>query len=128
MLLLEKNLERKRGMLRCFTLVPYVAGEVHELKQFWQFQIDPSAAQPASYKFGVYAGRNPSGLDYLEKIIQLPYRLPPVDKHTAMDRYIKAQMGMLKEDDVLDKHPSEQPVDLRATNDEENADRRDRLD
>ena len=45
-----------------------------------------------------------------------------------MDRYIKAQMSMLKEDDFVDKHPSEQPVDLRATNDEENADRRDRLD
>jgi len=50
------------------------------------------------YKGILEAGRHPSGLDYLEKIIQLPYQLPPVDKQEAMGKYITAQMGKLKED------------------------------
>jgi hypothetical protein len=36
------------------------------------------------------------GLDHLEKIIQLPYRLPPVKKQTCVGLYLNTQMGMLQ--------------------------------
>jgi hypothetical protein len=44
------------------------------------------------------ADSNLSGLDYLEKVIQLPYRLPPVDKEGAMGRYIKTLLGTIQDD------------------------------
>jgi hypothetical protein len=56
------------------------------------------------YKGILEAGRHPSGLDYLEKIIQLPYRLPPIEKQKKLGGYLKAQMGKLSEE-------SDQPAD-----------------
>ena len=64
------------------------------------------------------AGRNPSGLDYLEKIIQLPYRLPPVDKQTAIHRYIKSKMGLLKKDELPVDPPEAKQEDEEKKDDE----------
>jgi len=36
--------------------------------------------------------RNPSGLDYIEKIVQLPYRVPPISAE-YMESYLQAQMN-----------------------------------
>ena len=62
------------------------------------------------YKGILEAGRHPSSIDYLEKIIQLPYRLPPIDKKEAMGRYIEEQLGTLREDAVRLESQSNVPV------------------
>jgi hypothetical protein len=74
-------------------------------------------ALEAKYKGILKAGGHPCGLDYVEKIIQLPYWLPPIEKETAMDQYIKAQMGKLLaedggklEEDVEQLPPSDEPA------------------
>ena len=64
------------------------------------------------YKGILEADRNPSGLDYLEKIIQLPYRLPPVDKQAAMHKFIGAQLG--KSEDTLAAHAEELKGEVKA--------------
>jgi hypothetical protein len=51
-----------------------------------------------NYKGILTAGGHPNGLDYLEKIIQLPYRLPPIEKAKAMSDYLASQMGTLERD------------------------------
>jgi hypothetical protein len=80
------------------------------------------------YKGILEAGRTPSGLDYLENMIQLPYRLPPVNKHEAMHQYVGAQLGKLKEDDVPASDPGGQAVDLAVTHNGDNADPASELD
>ena len=60
------------------------------------------------YKGILEAGRNPSGLDYLEKIIQLPYRLPPVNNKEFIYQFVGAQLDKLKEDEVLGANPGGQ--------------------
>jgi hypothetical protein len=62
------------------------------------------------YKGILEAGRHPSSIDYLEKIIQLPYRLPPIDKKEAMGRYIEEQLGTLREDAVRLESQSNVPA------------------
>ncbi len=55
---------------------------------------------------------NPSGLDYIEKIIQIPYRVPPVENE-AVASYLQAQMDIAleKPDKLLP------PPDLKPDND-----------
>lgn len=38
--------------------------------------------------------RGPSGLDYLEKIIQIPYRVPPINSQKKMHMYLEKQMAV----------------------------------
>jgi hypothetical protein len=59
--------------------------------------------------------QTPSGLDYLEMIIQLPYWVPslrPLDKRRAIGRYIQGtqenQLDTLTEDNVVDQHATAQ--------------------
>ena len=43
---------------------------------------------------------SPTGMDFMEKIIQVPYRLPPIINRTAMSTYVTTQIAIRGEDTV----------------------------
>ncbi len=47
------------------------------------------------YKNILHPKRHPSGLDYIEKIIQLPYRVPPISDE-YMEKFLQQQMNAKK--------------------------------
>mmetsp|Transcript_27114 Transcript_27114/g.45937 ORF Transcript_27114/g.45937 Transcript_27114/m.45937 type:complete len:1130 (-) Transcript_27114:1998-5387(-) len=49
------------------------------------------------YKDVLHPKRHPSGLDYIEKIIQLPYRVPPIGNE-HMELYLQDQMNAKKKE------------------------------
>ncbi|MBN4057085.1 hypothetical protein JYU19_02115 [bacterium AH-315-J21] len=57
---------------------------------------------------------NPSGLDYIEKIVQIPYRVRPIAPE-KMEEYIRAQMGI--ENHVDDVRRSEAEGSTSASSD-----------
>ncbi len=48
--------------------------------------------------------RHPSGLDYVEKIVQLPYRVPPISAD-YMKSYLQAQMKTKMKETRKSSHP-----------------------
>ncbi|WP_212663508.1 P-loop NTPase fold protein [Acaryochloris marina] len=67
----------------------------------------------------VYAGvlkrrGKPSGIDYLEKIIQIPYRLRPISPDTV-ERYFRSQLTIKKEDQSCDKGTAQQTISHLST-------------
>ena len=48
----------------------------------------------------------PSGLDYLEKIVQIPYRVPPIHPD-SMERYLAGQFPTLKDVATLERLPTQ---------------------
>jgi len=50
--------------------------------------------------------RHPSGLDYIEKIVQLPYRVPPISAE-CMKSYLQEQMNAKKEESLESFYPEE---------------------
>jgi hypothetical protein len=55
-----------------------------------------SLALESEYKGVLHPDESPSGLDYLEKIIQLPFWVPPMEKNEALWTFLSNQMGDLK--------------------------------
>ena len=61
----------------------------------------------------------PSGLDYLEKIIQIPYQVPPIHAN-AMKKYLGGQFPTLRDDSVLGVMDTEDSKKNEAQGGEEN--------
>ncbi len=71
------------------------------------------------YEDILHPERHPSGLDYIEKIIQLPYRVPPIS-NAYMKSNLQEQTNAEKKIDVIDESKSPWLIDDNDNQSQEN--------
>jgi len=67
-----------------------------------------------AYKHILQAGGDPSGLDYIEKIVQIPYRVRKVG-HGGVGRLLASLMEVLEEEPSSEEIKQQEEVTMRST-------------
>ncbi|BCL34903.1 P-loop NTPase fold protein [Nostoc sp. MS1] len=83
-----------------------------------------SRALETCYKGVLKRGGTPSGVDYLEKIIQIPYKMRPIADKAILERYLKSLIDIKIEEDAEQNNRRERPesinYDLNSDNQVQN--------